>query len=304
MLVYHKMSDIVNDVLKDEILKRITHHESPKRTAFTSKYPVLKGPVIFLRCVLKQIQNKLDGGIKTKKSDNFYCHTITSHEAELRRTAPDIDLRLQENKILNIKTAIERLNGMVIESGKTFSFWNMVGKPSYKNGYVDGRIYTASKVIAGVGGGLCQLSTFLYWLFLHAPVSITERHPHSVDVNPSSRHNPAARGGATVLYNFMDLKVTNGFEHPLQLKVWLVDSLLKGEILSVHDIPEKITVIEKNHCFVKKDGRVYQYNEIHKETRIDDRLLKTEKIAANFTEVLYQLTDEHIEQNGFNVFSC
>ena len=292
---------MINDALKRELLRRVNNHESPKRTAFSSKYPAFKGPVIFLRCSLKQIQNRLDPGIQTKKSGGFYRCTIASHEAELRRNASDIDTRLQENKIFNIKNAVERLNGIVIENGKTFSFWNTVGKPSYKNGYVDGRIYTASKVIAGVGGGLCQLSTFLYWLFLHAPVDITERHPHSVDVNPNSRHNTAARAGATVLYNFMDLKVKADFEHPLQLKITLADSLLKGEILSAQKMPEKITVLEKNHCFIQKDGRVYQYNEIHKELSIDGRLLKAEKIAVNFTEVLYQLTDEYIAHNNFTV---
>ena len=293
---------MMNDVLKRELIKRITNHESPKRIAFSRKYPALKTPIIFLRCAVKQIRNKFDGGIQHKKNADFFPCTIASHEAELRRKTPDVDLRLQENKIFNIKNAIERLNGAVIERGKTFSFWNSAGKPSYKNGYVDGRIYTASKIVSGAGGGLCQLSTFLYWLFLHAPVIITERHPHSVDVNPNSRHNIAARGGAAVLYNFMDLKVTADFEHPLQLKLDLADGLLKGEILSVFDVPEKITIMEKNHCFIRKGGRTYQYNEIYRQATLDGCVQKTEKIAANFSEVLYELTGEYAAQNNFTVF--
>jgi len=293
---------MIDDLLKSEIIKCVNNYECPKRIAFSSRYPALKTPVLFLRCFIKHIKNKLDSGIQNIKGDDFYEYTITSHESELRRKSPELDLRLQENKILNIQRATERLNGISIESGRTFSFWNTVGKPSYKNGYVDGREYSVGKIIEGVGGGLCQLSTFLYWLFLHAPVKIIERHPHSVDVHPSSRQNISSRGGATVLYNFMDLKVKNDSEHPLQLKIWLADGILKAEILSTNYMQEKFNILEKNHCFIIKGGRVYQYNELHKELSIDGRLIISEKIAANFTEVLYKITDEYVEENNFTVF--
>ena len=293
---------MMNDSLKREIIRRVNNYESPKRIAFSSKYPVLKRPIIFLRCVIKHIQNRLFHNIQTKKGNDFFEYIITSHETELKRTSADVNLRLQENKIYNIKNAVERLNGALIRRGKTFSFWSAVGKPSYKNGYVDGRVYSVGKIVEGVGGGLCQLSTFLYWLFLGAPVKIVERYPHSIDVNPNPRQNISARGGATVLYNFMDLKIKNEFDHPLQLKIWLTGSLLKAEILSTGDTREKIAVFEKNHCFIKKGGRVYQYNEIHREEKTDGGTVKSEKMAANFAEVLYNVTDDYVERNGFIVF--
>jgi len=240
-----------------------------------------------------------------EKKNNFFEHIITSYQTVLRKELTDTDneaRRLQENKIINMKIAAEKMNGIIIEPGKIFSFWNIVGNPSYKNGYVDGRVYSNINVVKGVGGGLCQLSTFLYWMFLHAPVKILERHPHTIDVNPSSKDNISSRSGATVLYNFIDLKIKNVYDYPIQLKIWFADKHLEGQILSVEKTKKIISIIEKNHCFIKKDDKVYQYNEIHEEITENDQLIKSEKIVANFYQVLYDLTDDYINVNNYKVF--
>ncbi|MFJ8513275.1 VanW family protein [Lysinibacillus xylanilyticus] len=42
------------------------------------------------------------------------------------------------------------------------------------------------KVKTGVGGGICQLANLLYWMALHTPLIVTERHHHSFDPFPDS----------------------------------------------------------------------------------------------------------------------
>ncbi|MCL2175941.1 MAG: VanW family protein [Treponema sp.] len=293
----------MDDLLKQEIIKRIQEYESPKRTAFTSKFPLFKKPVIFFRCLIKSIQNIIDFKLRIKKKTDYFEHIIAQYKVTLRKELKDEEaLELQENKITNMKIAAERLNGIVIEQNKIFSFWNVIGNPSYKNGYTDGRVYSNVSVVKGVGGGLCQLSTFLYWIFLHTPVHITERHPHTIDVNPSSKENISSRSGATVLYNFIDLKIKNNFDYPIQLKLWFTENYLEGQILSVQNMKSAFRIIEKNHCFIKKDDKVYQYNEIYRETTEDGSLKKSEKLISNFYRVLYDLTDEYVRENGYKVF--
>jgi len=294
----------MDDLLKQEIIKRIQNYESPKRTALTSRFPLLKKPVIYFRCLLKSIQNFFNFKLANKKNSGFFEHIAADYKVLLKKELTDADneaVCLQENKITNMKIAAEKINGVIIEPGKIFSFWNVIGNPSYKNGYVDGRVYSNVNVVKGVGGGLCQLSTFLYWMFLHTKVLILERHPHTIDVNPSSKEYISARSGATVLYNFIDLKIKNNYDFPIQLKIWFTEKHLEGQILSFRDTQKNFRVVEKNHCFIIKNDRVYQYNEIYREIEENGKLLKTEKVIANFYQVLYDITDEYIKENNYKV---
>ena len=292
----------MNDTLEKELVRCIKNYEIPQRITFSKKYPILKKPVVFLHCLLKSIQNFLDHGVKYERKKDFYQYVMASHQAVLRRTYGNSDPALQENKIINLKQALEKLNGIVIKPNKTFSFWNAIGRPSKKNGYVNGRFFLNGKVTEEVGGGLCQLSSFLYWMFLHTPITVLERHNHSIDDFPESGKNLAFRCGATVLYNSVDLKVRNDYKYPIQLKMWITENDLNGQIVSLCALPEKIHIAEKNHCFVKRGNKIYQYSEVYREEYVNDQLVKTEKTSANFTQVLYNITDEYIKDNNFKLY--
>lgn len=47
---------------------------------------------------------------------------------------------------------------------------------NYETGYTlsDGKLQLLP------GGGLCQMSSFLYWLFMHTPLTVTEQHTHGI----------------------------------------------------------------------------------------------------------------------------
>ena len=175
----------------------------------------------------------------------------------LRRKLGDSDPRLQEQKITNLKQAVKNLNGVVILPGKFFSLWSIVGEPSAKNGYVNGMLLSGGKVIEGMGGGLCQLSNFLFWIFLHVPSEVVQRYHHSIDVFPDSGRVLPFGSGATILYNFIDLKIKNISDQPLQLKMWITDKHLKGQLLVPKRIESKFHVFEKNHTFIKKDNKYF-----------------------------------------------
>ncbi|MFH0854716.1 MAG: VanW family protein [bacterium] len=287
--------------IEKEIAERIYNYENLKRIAISRKYPFLKKPIIFLRHLNRDIQNFFDFRIKYERKNDFFDCVVARHQSVLRRRLGDSDLKLQEQKIINLKQAIQRLNGVVIEPNHVFSLWNIIGKPKYENGYVDGMLLSNGKVIEGVGGGLCQLSNFLYWIFLHTPVEVVERHHHSMDVFPDSGRTLPFGSGATILYNFIDLKAKNTSTYPLQLKIWLTDNHLKGQILCPRPIPEKFYVFEKNHFFVKRGQKYFRYNEIYKETKINGKVEKIEKITTNFAPVLYDVTEEYLQKNNFKV---
>jgi len=287
--------------IEKEIARRIYNFENPTRIAFSRKHPGLKKPIIFLRHKTRDIQNLMDFRIKNKKRKDFFECITARHQSILIRKLGDSNPRLQNQKILNLKVAIQLLDGIVIEPGRIFSFWKILGKPTYKKGYVDGMLLSNGKVIEGVGGGLCQLSNFLFWIFLHTPIEIVERSHHSIDAFPDSGRTLPFGGGATILYNFIDLKVKNISKYPLQLKIWLTENHLKGQILSPQPIPEKFHVFEKNHFFIKRSEKYFRYNEIYREIKIDGKIKKTEKITTNFAPVIYEVTDEYLQKNNFKV---
>ncbi len=279
--------------------KRIYEHL--RRIAFSKKYPFFKKLITFLRRVFRNIQNFLDPKISFNRKNDFFSYIVARHQSVLRRKLGDSNPKLQEKKIINLQQAIQQLNGIVIQPNHIFSFWEIIGNPKYKNGYVDGMLLSSGKVIEGIGGGLCQLSNFLYWIFLHAPIETIERHHHSMDVFPDSGRTLPFGSGATILYNFIDLKVKNISTSPFQLKIWLTNNHLKGQILSLDPIVQKIHIFEKNHFFIKRGHQYFRYNQIYRETKVEGKVIKTEKVTTNFAPVLYKVREEYLLENEVKI---
>jgi len=290
------MSKLVN-----QIVSKLIAFENPKRVPLSKRYPFFKKPILLVRFGIRHLQNFFDFKIRFTISDEFFDARVARHQSVLRRRLGDSDPRLQEQKITNLRKAVERLNGVIIQPGDVFSLWDIIGKPTYKNGYVDGMLLSNGKVVEGLGGGLCQLSNFLYWIFLHSPVETVERYHHSMDVFPDSGRTLPFGGGATILYNFVDLKLRNVSNQPLQLKIWLTENHLKGQIVSPNSIATKYHVVEKNHCFVKRGEKYFRYNEIFREAKIEGKVISVEKVTTNFAPVLYKVTSEYLESNNFKV---
>lgn len=108
-----------------------------------------------------------------------YPHAVTSHATPLIRPLAGLDLELQRNKVVNLRLAARRLDGLVLASGNRLSFWREVGNPTHRRGFLKGMVLDHGRITAGVGGGLCQLTNLLYWLTLHTPLTVAERWRHS-----------------------------------------------------------------------------------------------------------------------------
>jgi vancomycin resistance protein VanW len=289
----------IDENLYLKLANLLYNHEAPKRKALSSRYPFFKKPILYLKHNSRTISNLLDLQLRCYQSSDKLPMIVARHQSVLRRRLGDSDLELQEQKITNLKQAIKHLDGLVIEPNHIFSLWHSIGKPTYDKGYVDGMLLANGAVVPGLGGGLCQLSNFLYWIFLHTSMQTIERYHHSMDVFPDSGRTLPFGGGATILYNFIDLKLKNTSNQPLQLKIWLTDTHLKGQVLTTERIPEKYHIVEQNHCFVKRGEIYFRYNEILKECRVNGVLQSTEHITTNFAPVLYKVTPDYISNNKF-----
>ena len=64
--------------------------------------------------------------IAKEKSEELLPNVVKSHSSILVRKLEGVDIRLQENKVTNIRLAAEKINGIIIKPGETFSFWKTV----------------------------------------------------------------------------------------------------------------------------------------------------------------------------------
>lgn len=254
-------------------------------------------PVLYhTRIQQKRLFRRLDD---LSKGKNFADERITEslpftckkHQSLLRRRLGNSDPRLQENKVGNLKIACPRINGILIKPGETFSFWRQVGEATAAKGYCEGMQLSRGEVVRGVGGGLCQLANLLYWMALHTPLEIAERHHHSFDPFPDENRVLPFGSGAGVFYNYIDLRFFNPTDLTFQIKLWVTGQHLKGSILSDNDTPYSYHVFEKNHRFLREGGRNFRENEIWREI-IDRRTgnkIDEELLVKNFSEVKYDL---------------
>ena len=226
---------------------------------------------------------------------------VTAHASPLRRRLGTTDAALQEGKVANLRLAVDEMDGLVLRPGEVFSFWNVVGAPSTERGYGDGLVLGQGGLESGTGGGLCQLANLLYWMALHAPVRVVEHHHHAADLFPDDDRTQPFGSGATVFYNYVDLRLVNASDRLLQLRVWLADGELRGEIRSNRDAPEGYRVEERGHRFIREaDGKVYRENELWRLT-LDlaaNEVKSEELVTRNRADVRYPVDRANCEARG------
>ncbi|MCG8328058.1 MAG: VanW family protein [Chitinophagales bacterium] len=142
-----------------------------------------------------------------------------------------------ENKIHNMKLAIERLEQVTLFPNQAFSFWHCVGRPLASRGYQSGRNLINGVLTEDIGGGLCQLAGIIYHTALLSGLDVLERHSHSVDIyREDDRYTPLG-ADATVVYGYKDLKLINPHSFTIQLSFKLEPGQLCCSILSESGLP-------------------------------------------------------------------
>ncbi len=75
----------------------------------------------------------------------------------------------------NIKLAAAAINGTVVKPGEVFSFNGVVGQRTTAKGYGEAPAYISGEIVDTVGGGICQVSSTLYWCTLKAELEVVMR---------------------------------------------------------------------------------------------------------------------------------
>ena len=117
------------------------------------------------------------------------------------------------NRNTNLKLACQALNGKIIRPGETFSYNAALGERTKDKGYKPAGAYIAGKTVDTVGGGICQVSSTLYYACLKADLEIVERYAHGYTVS----YMPYGMD-ATVSWGTLDYKFKNNTDYPIRIE--------------------------------------------------------------------------------------
>ena len=135
-------------------------------------------------------------------------------EEEISSFSTKIYTPNDEARQTNIGITCSKLNGTIVEPGKTFSFCETVGKATPEEGYQKADIFDKNgNTIKGYGGGNCQISSTLYNAVLVLPsLTVVERHEHSKEVY----YVPLGKDAA-VAYGSIDFKFKNDYDYSIKI---------------------------------------------------------------------------------------
>lgn len=208
------------------------------------------------------------------------------------------DMVYQENKVFNLKLAAATLDRLLIRPGETFSFWRLVRYADRKTPYRDGLAEVNGKLTVQPGGGLCQLSNLLFWMFLHTPLTLIERHGHRIKDFPEPPSDAPLGVDATVAEGWLDLRVRNDTEVTFQITVTLEGDAITGRVSTDQELGLRYEAVNENLVYTRQSGAVYE--EVDVVQRAMDSAtgicVSTRNMYRNRCEIGYRLPDGTVIQ--------
>lgn len=241
----------VNEILPEEINIEKIYNEIKKdaQNAYISQEPL----------EVHSHVNGVDFAISLEEAKNILEEQKEEYVIPLKITIPEITLNdlgkeafpqilgtfsttyntSNQNRITNLKLASEKIDGTIILPGETFSYNKVVGERTIAKGYKEAAVYAGGKVVDGIGGGICQLSSTLYNSVLYANLEITSRSNHRF----LTSYVTAGRD-ATVSWETIDFCFKNTRSYPIKITSEVKNGVVTTSIYGIKEEKEYEVVIE------------------------------------------------------------
>lgn len=135
-----------------------------------------------------------------------------------------------KNRSNNLVLSAGKINGTILMPGEEFSYNKVVGERTISAGYKEAKIYSNGKIIDGLGGGICQISSTLYNAVLYANLEVTSRRNHQFTTS-----YVGAGLDATVVYGSTDFKFVNNRKYPIKIVAEVKNGIAKMDIYGVKE---------------------------------------------------------------------
>lgn len=147
-----------------------------------------------------------------------------------------------KNRSTNLEIACKKINDKVVMPGETFSYNKTLGERTAAAGYKNAAVYENGRVVDGIGGGICQISSTLYNAVIKANLGIVERRNHQFVTS----YVPAGQD-ATVVYGMTDFKFKNTRNYAVKIKATCSNGIATVSIYGIK---------EENEYDIKFDTRI------------------------------------------------
>lgn len=129
------------------------------------------------------------------------------------------------NRVNNVTLAAQKIHDVILYPGQSFSYNETVGQRTWDAGFREAGAYANGEVVQEVGGGICQVSSTLYWCAMKANLKILERTNHMF---PVSYIEPGM--DATVSWGAPDFRFENNRSFPVAIVAYVSNGMLTVEI--------------------------------------------------------------------------
>lgn len=247
---------------------------------------------------LSQLYEHLERRFKMKLSQNSvmklervayrlpYVHF--KHASNLVFPFEFLDSMEQGEKERLLCDLARELSGTIIKPNEVFSFWKNVKNPKkYKESWDN----PASLKVRGTNPIISQMTNLIYWMVLHSPMVVVERHRHEFDLYPDAQRVRPFGTGATCVYNLYDLKFQNGTSSVFQLYFEVKKGRLYGELRSLMT-PTASYVVYEERSEIQRNllGEFIRHNVIYRRTEnLDFKRDKVDYINENHALIVYDL---------------
>lgn len=130
------------------------------------------------------------------------------------------------NRNTNLAVACAAINNVILLPGEEFSYNATLGERTEAAGYKPAGSYVNGLTVDTLGGGICQVSSTLYYCTLLADLKIIERWPHGFISNYT---DPGM--DASVSWPNADLHFVNNTGYPIKIEAYRADGNVTVRIL-------------------------------------------------------------------------
>ena len=143
------------------------------------------------------------------------------------------------NRTTNLKLSAGKINGTVLLPGDEFSYNKIVGERTIQAGYKMAATFSGGKVVDGLGGGICQISSTLYDAVVMANLDVTVRRNHQFVTS----YLPGGKD-ATVVWGSQDFKFVNSRKYPVRITATVSGGVATVQVWGVKEEVEYDITIE------------------------------------------------------------
>ena len=196
---HREAADAYYDKEKGEIVPSVTGVDFDKDEAQRLWKAAKPGETVEIPCEITEPEYTTE-----KYEEMLFADTLGTSTTSLSGSTA--------NRINNVELASNSINGVVLMPGEQFDYNKTLGQRTTERGYKPAGAYSGGQVVQEVGGGICQVSSTLYYSALLSNLKIDTRTFHYFPVG----YLPPGLD-ATVSWGGPEFRFTNNRDWPIKI---------------------------------------------------------------------------------------